>query len=111
MDQIRETVDAVRSHLARAHPWRLGFQSRTGPVRWIGPGTDELLRGDLADSAAVVVVPISFVSDHIETLYEIDILFARIAREAGIGRFVRCASLNDSPGFIRALADVVEPVL
>jgi ferrochelatase len=109
--QIRETVGAVLDRLGGGRAWRLGFQSRSGPVRWVGPGTDELIRHDLKGARAVVVVPISFVSDHIETLYEIDLLFGRFAREAGIRRFVRCESLNASPLFIRALAEIVEPVL
>jgi ferrochelatase len=109
--QIRETVAAVLERLGGDRPWHLGFQSRTGPVQWVGPGTDELIRGELKGARAVVVVPVSFVSDHIETLYEIDLLFGGYARAAGIRRFVRCESLNTSPRFIRALADIVQPVL
>ncbi len=108
--QIRETARAVLDRLAWGGAWRLGFQSRSGPVRWVGPGTDELIKGELKGTRVVVVIPISFVSDHIETLYEIDLLFAGMAREAGIRRFVRCESLNSSPLFIHALAEILEPV-
>jgi ferrochelatase len=87
----------------------LAYQSRTGPVKWIGPGTEETLeelgREGISD---VLVVPLSFVSDHIETLYEVDMLFADAAREAGIVHYRRTESLNSSPLFIAALAGLVE---
>ncbi len=108
--QIKETVDALRALVGSEYEHRLGFQSRTGPVRWVGPGTDTVIE-ELRGRPAVVVVPVSFVSDHIETLHEIDLLFGERARRAGIGLFVRCESLNDSPLFVGALADLAEPFL
>jgi ferrochelatase len=108
--QIRETVEDVLRTLGAPNPHRLGFQSRTGPVRWVGPSTDEVIR-DLPRGSDVIVIPIAFVSDHIETLYEIDILLEKSAREAGIGAFLRTESLNDDPLFIAALADVATPLL
>ncbi len=86
--------------------------SRAGRVRSAGsdPSTDSVIE-ELPGRSAVVVVPVSFVSDHIETLYEIDILFAGLARRAGIRHFVRCGALNDSPLFTNAMADLVEPLL
>jgi protoporphyrin/coproporphyrin ferrochelatase len=110
VSQIRETVAAVARMLALPNEHRLAFQSRTGPVRWVGPGTEETIE-ELAGHPCVVVVPIAFVSDHIETLYEIDILFREVAERVGIGKFVRAGSLNGSPRFARALADIVEPLL
>ena len=87
----------------------LAYQSRTGPVKWLGPGTDETLRELGREGVTdVLVVPISFVSDHIETLYEVDLLFADIARTAGITGYYRSAALNTSPLFIRALAGLIE---
>lgn len=87
----------------------LAFQSRTGPVRWIGPGTDEVLRRLGGEGVReVLVVPISFVSDHIETLYELDQLFADEARRAGIVDYRRSEALNSHPLFIEALAGLVE---
>jgi protoporphyrin/coproporphyrin ferrochelatase len=87
----------------------LAYQSRTGPVRWLGPGTEktlvELGRDGVKD---VVVVPLSFVSDHIETLYEVDLLFAEAARSAGITGYYRPPALNTEPLFIDALARLVE---
>jgi ferrochelatase len=59
----------------------------------------------------ILVVPISFVSEHIETLYELDILFKKLAEEAGVANFRRVPALNSDPIFIRALADIVESTL
>ncbi len=86
----------------------LAFQSRTGPVKWIGPGTEEVL-AELGDEGVtdVLVIPLSFVSDHIETLYEVDMLFADAARAAGITGYYRPPALNCHPLFIEALADMV----
>jgi len=86
----------------------LAYQSRTGPVKWLGPGTEETLR-DLGREGVtdVLVVPLSFVSDHIETLYEVDLLFSEAARKAGITGYYRPEALNASPLFIRALAGLV----
>ena len=77
-------------------------------MKWLGPSTDEVI-ADLARERvrSVVVVPIAFVSDHIETLYEVDQLFAGQARRAGIAHFIRTRMLNDDPGFIGTLADLV----
>jgi protoporphyrin/coproporphyrin ferrochelatase len=108
--QVKETVAAVLERLGSGHAHRLGWQSRTGPVKWVGPGTDQVI-AELAGTEAVVVVPVSFVSDHLETLYEIDLLFGAQARLAGIRHFVRTAALDCAPGFIAALAGLAEPFL
>jgi ferrochelatase len=109
---VRETEATVRGVLARLalpNRHRLAYQSRTGPVRWIGPGTDEVLV-ELGGEGArdILVVPVSFVSDHIETLYEVDQLFAGVARRAGIRDYRRTAALDTHPLFIEALAGLVE---
>lgn len=108
--QVKETVAAIAARLGAGQAHRLGWQSRTGPVKWVGPGTDGVI-AELAGTEAVVVVPVSFVSDHIETLYEIDILFAEEARRVGIRHFVRTAALDVDPVFIAALAGLAEPFL
>ena len=86
----------------------LAFQSRTGPVKWIGPGTEEVL-AELGEEGVtdVLVIPLSFVSDHIETLYEVDMLFADAAKAVGISGYYRPAALNCHPLFIEALASLV----
>jgi ferrochelatase len=108
---VQEIEATRRGILARVQlPCRnvLAYQSRTGPVKWIGPGTEEMLetlgREGVRD---VLVVPLSFVSDHIETLYEVDLLFGEVAARAGITGYYRTDALNTSPRFIGALADLV----
>jgi len=105
----RRFVDAGDPYVGETEATVRGFQSRTGPVKWIGPGTDEILR-DLGSQGVreVLVVPVSFVSDHIETLYELDQLFADVARKTGIADYRRSAVLNTHPLFIDALAGLVE---
>jgi ferrochelatase len=95
--------------VGNGHRHVLGYQSRTGPVKWTGPGTDAVL-DDLGREGAreVLVVPLSFVSDHIETLYEVDLLFAERARKAGITDYRRTETLNTHPVFIESLARLVE---
>lgn len=102
---VRGLVD--RLNLPTRHV--LAYQSRTGPVRWIGPGTEETIE-ELAASGVkhLLVVPLSFVSDHIETLYEIDQLFAEVARQAGVVEYRRPEALNTHPLFIESLARQVE---
>jgi len=112
--EIAETVGAVVNRLGRDVPAYtvLSYQSQTGPVHWLGPRTDrvleELAREGMRD---VLVVPVSFVSDHIETLYEVDQLFADAAARAGVTTFRRTRALNDDPAFIAVLAELVEQVL
>lgn len=86
----------------------LAYQSRTGPVKWLGPGTEDVIE-DLGREGVkdLFVIPLSFVSDHIETLYEVDLLFADAAREAGISGYYRPDALNTHPLFINALTGLV----
>jgi ferrochelatase len=88
--------------------FHLSFQSRAGPVKWLEPSTEEMLEKLAAAGCEnLLVVPLSFVSDHIETLYEIDIQYAQEAEALGIGNFRRAPALNDSPLFIACLAELV----
>lgn len=107
--QVERTRDAVMERLRVPNPARLSFQSRAGPVRWIRPSTDETIRALGREGAkALVVVPVSFVSDHIETLYEIELLYGGMAKACGMEEFVRVPALNADPLFVAALADMVE---
>jgi ferrochelatase len=107
LDHILDTVRLVMERFDDMD-YHLAFQSRAGPVKWLEPSTEEMLR-DLAAAGCedLLVVPLSFVSDHIETLYEIDIQYAEEARVLGIKNFRRAPSLNDSPLFIECLAELV----
>lgn len=106
---VRETVDGLLGLLGDdVREYRLAYQSRTGPVRWTEPGTDEVLEElGRAGKDQVLIVPISFVSDHIETLHEVDIEFRVVAERAGIEHYHRAPALNDSPLFLEALRDIV----
>lgn len=105
---LERTIAGVLQRLGGQHPWRLSFQSRAGKARWLEPSTDEVLRLLAATGRKdVLAIPISFVSDHIETLYEIDLLFGDEAKALGLN-FKRAPSLNAEPAFIEALAQLVE---
>jgi ferrochelatase len=89
-------------------PHGISYQSRAGRAVWLAPDTvDEVTRLAREGVRTLVVVPVSFVSDHIETLHELDIRLAAHAREAGIQSFLRAPALNDAPTFIDALKDLV----
>ena len=104
-DQIDGTIRKIISKIE--FRWSLSYQSKSGPVQWLEPSTEQMIE-DLAEKKIknLLVVPISFVSDHIETLYEIDILYKKMAEKRGI-RLERAASLNTSRIFISALQDIV----
>jgi ferrochelatase len=102
---IETTRRGIVSRLGLPNREVLAYQSRTGPVSWIGPGTEETIEQLGASGVRhLLVAPLSFVSDHIETLYEIDQLFAGVARRAGVVEYVRPAALNTHALFIEALA-------
>ena len=105
VNEIQGTIDAVTKRLDLQ--WYLSYQSKTGPVKWLDPTTEQMLH-ELAGKGIkdLLVVPVSFVSDHIETLYEIDILYKGMAKDLGI-TLRRTESLNTSAKFIEALADIV----
>ncbi len=106
VEHIKATIREVEKRVNAK--WYLSFQSRTGPVEWLGPSTEEMLR-ELAGKGVkkLLVVPISFVSDHIETLYEIDMLYKNLARRLDI-ELVRAEALNTHPLFIKALEGLIE---
>lgn len=105
VNHIQGTISEITKLLPIT--WHLSYQSKTGPVKWLEPSTEdkleELSRNGIRN---ILLVPISFVSDHIETLYEIDILYKNMAQELGI-TLKRVNSLNIHPVFIEALADMV----
>ena len=106
--EVSATVDAVVEALGGRHPFTLSWQSEVGPVAWMGPSTERTI-ADLASMGVknALVVPIAFTSDHIETLSELDIELAEQAHAAGMTGFRRAPALNDHPGFIDAMADIV----
>jgi protoporphyrin/coproporphyrin ferrochelatase len=107
LQQTRRTVELIDARLGNRFPSTLAFQSKVGPVKWLEPATNEVL-AQMGKSGVqrVLAVAVSFVSDHIETLQEIDILYSNLAAQSGIREFHRAASPNLSPKFIDALADI-----
>jgi ferrochelatase len=112
LEQTKKSVELIVDRLDRRNPYHLSFQSKIGPVKWLEPFTNDVIvqlgKQGIKD---VLVVPISFVSEHIETLYELDILYKKVAAEAGVDNFRRVPALNTDPTFIRALAEIVESTL
>jgi ferrochelatase len=106
--QIEESVELLMQHGGWPNHYRLCYQSKVGASRWLQPSLHRTLH-DLAAQRIreVCVVPISFVSDHVETLGEIDHTARAEARALGIERFEMTSGLNDSPTFIAALAELV----
>lgn len=105
LKETEGTITAITNKIVMR--WNLSFQSKSGLVKWLGPSTEwmikELARKGVKD---LLVVPVSFVSDHIETLFEIDILYRDMAAKLGMN-LRRTESLNTLPTFIRALAEII----
>jgi ferrochelatase len=105
VDHLMETITAVEKITNK--PGRICFQSRSGPVEWLTPSTPDMLE-QLAEEGCknILMVPISFVSDHVETLYEVDMLYRETSEKLGM-RLERSPSLNLHPKFIEALKELV----
>jgi len=106
--EIETCTALIMERLNRPNHHILGYQSRVGPVEWLKPYTEEVIQ-DLGAQGVqdLVVVPISFISEHIETLQEIDMEYRELAEEVGIHNFRRVPALNTHPIFINDLADLV----
>ena len=105
-------LEQLRQQLGYSNPFTLAYQSRVGPVEWLKPYTEDALQ-ELGEQGVkdLVVVPISFVSEHIETLEEIDIDYRELATAAGVKNFRRVPALDTDPAFIAALTDLVEQAM
>lgn len=106
--QIEETVELVCERGGWSNPHRVCYQSKVGASKWLQPSLRSTIRElGAAGEREVCVVPISFVSDHVETLGEVDHEARELAASCGIGSFQMTPGLNDSPLFITALAEAV----
>jgi ferrochelatase len=105
--QIEATAAAVAARLGSGWDWQVCYQSRVGPLKWIGPSTPDALQKAAADGKGVLVTPIAFVSEHVETLVELDHEYAELARGLGISPYLRAPALGVQPEYIRVLADAV----
>ncbi|HEY9837385.1 MAG TPA: ferrochelatase, partial [Vampirovibrionales bacterium] len=106
--EIEECTRLIVQTLNRPNRHTLAYQSRVGPVEWLKPYTEDAIAQLAAEGVNhLLVVPISFVSEHIETLQEIDMEYREVAEEAGIEHFHRVPALNTHPVFIEDLANLV----
>ncbi|XP_022242485.1 ferrochelatase, mitochondrial-like isoform X2 [Limulus polyphemus] len=108
--EVAATVSRVMELLRWSHPYRLVWQSKVGPIPWLGPQTDKAMRGFVNNGHKnFLMVPITFVNEHIETLHEMDIEYGQeLAEELGVLNFRRVAAPNDNPVFIQALVEIVK---
>jgi ferrochelatase len=105
--EVGATVQKVVERLGATNPYILAYQSDVGPVRWLGPSTEQVIRRlGARGEKRVLVIPIAFTSDHIETLSELDREYGEVAHKAGITQYRRAPALNDRPLFLDALAEI-----
>ncbi|HUO92020.1 MAG TPA: ferrochelatase [Rhizomicrobium sp.] len=106
--QVEISAAAIVAALAEAGlDWEVCYQSRVGPLEWIGPATDAEIRRAGSEGKALIVAPIAFVSEHSETLVELDIEYAKLARETGVPDYIRVPTVGTHPEFIAGLARLV----
>jgi ferrochelatase len=107
--QVEQTAAAIAGQVAdRFDDWVVCYQSRVGPLEWIGPSTDEEIHRAGRDGKNLIVAPIAFVSEHSETLVELDVEYARLAAEVGVPVYRRAATVDERASFIEGLADLVD---
>lgn len=103
--QVAESTKAVVARLNEpALDWVICYQSRVTPVPWLGPPVEAEIRRAGADKVPIIIVPIAFVSEHVETLIELDVTMRDLAKEAGVPHFSRLPAVRTDSGFINALA-------
>ncbi len=112
--QVERTAKAIADRIGNQMAeldWSICYQSRVGPLKWIGPSTDVEVRRAGQDGKAVVLYPLAFVSEHSETLVELDITYRQLAGENRVPAYVRVPAVGTHPRFIAGLADRVRAVL
>lgn len=106
--QVEQSVAAVLRRLGEVNlDWQICYQSRVGPLEWIGPSTDSEIEKAARAGRAIVVVPIAFVSEHSETLVELDIEYRKLAENGGAQAYVRVPTVGTDAAFIAGLAELV----
>ncbi|MDB5396312.1 MAG: ferrochelatase [Rhodospirillales bacterium] len=107
--QCEQTAAAIVARLEIPYlDWQVCYQSRVGPLKWIGPSTEEAIRQAAHDKRPVVVAPIAFVSEHSETLVEIEIEYRKLAADVGLPYFARVPTVGVASSFIAGLAGLVK---
>ena len=109
VQQVEATVTATTKALGlAADQWIIAYQSRVGPLQWVGPSTDAVITENAKAGRAIIVVPVAFVSEHSETLVELDIEYRHLALTTGAAAFVRAPTVATHPSVIQGLAHLVE---
>lgn len=111
-DPYQWQCEQSAAHIAKATAienldWQICYQSRVGPMKWIGPSTEEALEKAAHDKVPVVILPHAFTQEHVETLVEIEIEYREAAEKMGLHDFYRVPTVGTSPAFIAGLADQV----
>jgi len=109
--QVEQTAKAIVHMIGGDLDWSVCYQSRVGPLKWIGPPTESEIRRAASDGKSVVLYPLSFVSEHSETLVELDIDYRHLAEQAGVPKYVRVPTVGTHPQFIHGLANLVQAAL
>ena len=105
---IKKTIGAIVTRGNITHDYSLCYQSKVGPLKWLTPSTPDTIKGLAAKGVKnMLVVPVAFASDHLETLFELGIEYRHIAENTGVEQYEVTTGLNDSPKFIEALAELV----
>jgi protoporphyrin/coproporphyrin ferrochelatase len=109
--QVERTCRAIMAALGEPLPWSLAYQSRVGPLKWIGPATNEVIQQAGAAGQSLLVVPVAFVSEHVETLVELDVDYAHLAKASGCPMYLRAPTVGIAPEFIDGLARLTRDAL
>jgi ferrochelatase len=107
--QVEQTVAAIKTQLGEVDA-AICYQSRVGPLQWLKPSTETEIHRAGEEKKKIVVIPIAFVSEHSETLVELDIEYQELAHEAGVVDYIRIPTVSTHPLFIQQLADIVTEV-
>ncbi len=107
VEQSTAAVVAALGERAQGLDWLVCYQSRVGPLEWIGPATEDEIRRAGAEGVGVVLVPIAFVSEHSETLVELDIEYRELAEEAAVPLYLRVPTVGAGASFVKGLAGLV----
>ncbi len=109
--QVERTAEAIVTALnAKGLDWAVCYQSRVGPMEWIGPSMESELARAGRESVSIIVAPITFVSEHSETLVELDVEYRELAKKEGVPAYFRVPAVGDHQSFILGLAELVEKV-
>jgi protoporphyrin/coproporphyrin ferrochelatase len=108
--QVEQSAKAIANAIGGLD-WSVCYQSRVGPLKWIGPSTDAEIARAGVDRVSVVLYPLSFVSEHSETLVELDIEYRHLAEKAGVPAYIRVPTVGTHPLFIAGLARLVRDAL